>query len=160
MCVSAICVHSSARRFVLPLCATNISFLWVRFSNFWMREWFGYGVAQCYCVMLWPRTCLCDVVHLFYTSRWIRRCRRCASPISTAAAPTLLTEPRELMCLVLGNMQLVFPWGHRPIYIHVQVWNICRKPLIQGINTKGYMTYIITLTCGSGRGEVARVGRG
>ena len=65
MCVSAICVHSSARRFVLPLCATNISFLWVRFFNLWMREWFGYGVAQCYCVMLWLQTCLCDVVHLF-----------------------------------------------------------------------------------------------
>jgi hypothetical protein len=29
------------------------------------------------------------------------------------------------------NMQLVFSGGQRPIYIHVQVWRIYRKPLIQ-----------------------------
>ena len=46
--------------------------------------------------------------------------------------------------LLLGNMQLVFPWGHGPVYIHVQVQEICRKPLIQRGKDKRLHGYIYT----------------
>jgi hypothetical protein len=40
-------------------------------------------------------------------------------------------------------MQLVFPGGQRPVYIYVEVWRICRKPLIQ---TGKYTIHNIALT--------------
>ena len=37
---------------------------------------------------------------------------------------------------MLGK-QLVFQHGHRPVYIHVQVHDICKKPLIKQDKQKG-----------------------
>jgi hypothetical protein len=59
---------------------------------------------------------------------------------------------------MLGNMQLVFPWGHRPVYIHVQVQEICRKPLIQWGKDKRLHGYIYTTLTGRRGHQISRIG--